>query len=186
MRIQSNDNNAVPNDVEFFTEFYTTYKNFMYYLALKFASSPSECEDIVQEALVRLLCNIESLKKLNEHKLRSYIGATIKTAYLDCQYHENRIQHLFIDDDFVQYLLKDNDKYATCMPDLFPKLEVEKLKNTLEPRDWLILEGKYILGYSQEELSELLHIAPDSIRMTLVRARKRAREILSLQIGGTK
>ena len=57
-------------------------------------------------------------------------------------------------------------------------MEVYQLKQTLSERDWLVLEGKYILGYSQDELSELIGVSSDSIRMILHRARKNARDIL--------
>ena len=61
------------------------------------------------------------------------------------------------------------------------KLDVYQLRQTLSERDWLVLEGKYILGYSQEELSELIGVSPDSIRMILHRARKNARDILLME-----
>lgn len=52
------------------------------------------------------------------------------------------------------------------------------LKQELPYRDWLVLEGKYMLGYSHEELGELLGVSTDSVRMILYRARERARIIL--------
>ena len=41
-----------------------------------------------------------------------------------------------------------------------------------------ILEGKYILGYSDKELAEQLQCNPSSIRMKLTRARRNALALL--------
>lgn len=55
---------------------------------------------------------------------------------------------------------------------------VEQLRSDLSQREWLALEGKYILGYSHEELSELLGVSKENMRSIVSRARKRARRIL--------
>ena len=57
-------------------------------------------------------------------------------------------------------------------------MEIERLKKELPDRDWILLEGKYVLGLSQEELSGLAGVSVDSVRMLLHRARVKAREIL--------
>ena len=43
----------------------------------------------------------------------------------------------------------------------------------------ILLEGKYLLQYSDEELAEQLDCKPNSIRMGLTRARRHAFSILS-------
>ena len=45
----------------------------------------------------------------------------------------------------------------------------------------MALEGQYILGYSHEELGQLLDISEESMRSLLYRARKRAIRILKEQ-----
>lgn len=58
------------------------------------------------------------------------------------------------------------------------KTKVYRLKEGLSARDWFVLEGKYILGYTDAELARQLGVAPDSIRMILTRAKSNARAIL--------
>ena len=45
-------------------------------------------------------------------------------------------------------------------------------------RDWDILFGKYIMGYSDKELAVQRGCSQDSIRMALTRARRNARKLL--------
>jgi DNA-directed RNA polymerase specialized sigma24 family protein len=56
--------------------------------------------------------------------------------------------------------------------------DVELLKQRLAKRDWALLEGKYVIGYTDIELAEMLDCTKDSVRVMLSRARKKAREIL--------
>ena len=61
-------------------------------------------------------------------------------------------------------------------------MAVAKLKEELPQRDWLVLEGKYLLELSQEEISNLIGVAPDSVRMVLHRAKEKARSILKQEV----
>ena len=45
---------------------------------------------------------------------------------------------------------------------------------SLSEEDRLLLEGKYILGYHDDELATMLGCRKDSVRMKLTRARRRA------------
>ena len=54
----------------------------------------------------------------------------------------------------------------------------------LSPTDQLLLEWKYIFGFSDRDLALRLDCKPESIRMKLTRARRRALHILKEQEGG--
>lgn len=174
------------SDKVFFQQFYEDNIRFMYYIARQYTSSQSDCEDIVQDATVRLLNNISTLRKINGCKTAKYIVLTIRTAFLDSEKRRHGDKTLFLDDDTLEALIKAEVLVANSMPDIATRIEVEQLKHSLPPRDWLVLEGKYILGYSQEELGRIIGVAPDSIRMILSRARENARNILQrdTKIGG--
>lgn len=58
------------------------------------------------------------------------------------------------------------------------KDNIRKLQAGLSARDWYVLENKYILGYTDQELAIQLGVAPDSIRMIVSRAKSKARAIL--------
>ena len=177
-----------PSDKAFFNRLYDENKNFMFYIARKYTTSQPECEDIVQDAVVRLLNNIHSLKELNGCKIRNYIVLTIKTAFLDSERKRREKAHVALDEDVLETLIKAGIVDTSDIPDMSAHMEVERLRRALSPRDWLVLEGKYILGYSQEELGKLIGVSPDSVRMILCRAREKARNILSAEVacGGEK
>lgn len=179
MRKRKNTAPLSPEDKQFFITFYDNYVKFIFYIAHKYTAKQEDCEDLVQESLIRLLNNISTLKELNCCKTRSYIVLTVRTAYIDWEKSKSGVTNISLNDEVLETLMSSGQIPATEMDDLSAHWEVEYLKSSLPARDWLALEGKYLLGYSQEELAPLVGVAPDSIRMILCRARSKAREILN-------
>lgn len=167
-------------EAEFFQSFYEEYKGFLFYIANRYTVSQADCEDVVQDSILRLLGNAKILMELNHPKRVKYIALTVKSAFLD---HERKMlaaKEVDLDEERLTALLEQSTLHTEA-ENTRTKLDVFQLKQTLSERDWLVLEGKYILGYSQDELSKLIGVSSDSIRMILHRARKNARDILLSQ-----
>ena len=165
-----------PEDKVFFQSFYEEYKGFLYYIAAQYAPTNADCEDIVQDALVRLMCNIGSIRDLSKHKAAKYIALTVRSACLDFLRHRHNSHEVPLEESVIEALLEKEAGWTDPAADL--RMELLNLKQSLTPREWMLLEGKYILGYDQEELSGMLGISPDSVRMTLSRVRAKARTVL--------
>ncbi len=147
----------------------------MIHTANKYAHSAIPEDDILQEARLRLLAHIPTLRTLSHNKTCAYISETIKTAFLDLYRKEQRHAHVSMDNVLEELVGMERD----LVPDLFIRQEIQRLRKHLTPREWLALKGKYVFGYSQEELGRQLDIAPDSVRMFLFRAREQSKRILS-------
>ena len=74
-----------PGNRQFFQEFYDQYKDFLFYMSGQYARTSVEREDIVQEALVRLIQNSDTLQTLTHGQRVKYIQLTVKTLWLDQQ-----------------------------------------------------------------------------------------------------
>lgn len=172
------------DDKEFFQSFYEANIKYIYYIAKSYTDSPSDCDDIVQDSLIRLLNNISKIRGLSRCASIKYIVLTIRSAFLDNEKRKHGVNSMYLDDDTLEMLIKADLLIANTMPDITTKLEVEKLKKSLSFRDWIVLEGKYVQGYSQEELAKMIGVSPDSIRMILCRAREKARIILQQDMKG--
>lgn len=173
-----------PSDQAFFNDFYSKYSKFMFYTARKHTTSKAECEDIVQETVVRLIGNISTLRDMSDYRCVKYIALSVKSAFLDIEKLKRQDFAVPMDDEMLEALMKADILSPKDMPDLTAKTNIALLKKELSPRDWIVLEGKYILGYSQEELGQMIGVSPDSIRMILSRAKKKARMILRPDIEG--
>lgn len=164
-------------DITFFEHFYQENKRFIFFIAGKYTAINEEREDLVQDAVERLLGNISTLKELSESKAKKYIALTVKAAFLDSEKKKPSSSTEF-DDTVLETFVRAGLVVPTDGRKNSAHLEVAQLKEELNHRDWLVLEGKYILGYSQEELGRQLGVAPDSVRMIICRTKEKARKIL--------
>lgn len=155
----------------FFQDFYEAHKDFLLYTVCRYADEPQQQEDLFQDTLVRLLKNAEILQQLNPGQTAKYIALTVKTAYLDIERRRCEEKLILLDEAALEARLQRTETREISET-------VAALRSDMSARDWTVLEGKYIMGYSDEELSAVLGIAPDSIRSLLSRAKKRARKIL--------
>lgn len=85
---------------------------------------------------------------------------------------------------FEEYSGQENSASADRQIEsgMIAKEEIEEMVrrwSQLDERSKHLLEGKYILGKSDEALAEELSIKPASVRMALTRARQNAYQILT-------
>ena len=63
------------------------------------------------------------------------------------------------------------------------KERLMQIWSSLPEEDRLLLEGKYILGYTDAELADMLGCKKSSVRMKLTRARRRAFQLMTEEEG---
>lgn len=157
-------------------EFYLKHKTYMFHLAKKFSKSQPECEDIIQDAMIRLLCNADSLLELTPNQIDTYLFLTIRSAFLDRQ-RKTRGDVLSISMEGVDHLSAEQNTLI-YNEDMNPIWDTEILKKQLAEKEWHMLELKYIAGYTDQEIAKDIHCAPDSVRMLIRRIRNKAKKIL--------
>ena len=174
------------DDRVFFHGFYAANKQYIFYLTGRYPVTAIDREDLLQDTVVRLMNNIPTLRQLNTYEAAKYIALTVRSVYLDQEKSKRKAVLLLASDIemseavLTQYQETDADQIAAA------NAAVHKLKEELPARDWLVLDAKYNLGLTQEEISTLINVSPDSVRMILSRARKKAQQILGCQntLGG--
>lgn len=165
-------------DNAFFQSFYDEYKSYIYFTVCKFSADPTEREDMVQDATLRLINNVSTLRQLNRYTTLKYIVLTIKSVYIDGEKRKMKDNVIYLNEQDLEALLIEQYITQDAEQKVNANMVVAKLREELPARDWLVLEGKYLLELSQEEIGSLIGVAPDSVRMVLHRAREKARKIL--------
>lgn len=164
------------SDQQFLLHFYESYKAYLFYSAHKFAESHSDCEDIVQDVMVRLMRNIATLRQLNKKQTATYLFLTVRSVYAD-RMKSAQERNISVSD--ISLVLLNNAQVGDDdEEELNAKWDTEILKKSLSQKDWALLESKYIMNHSDSEIARELNCAPDSIRTMLRRARERAKAIL--------
>jgi RNA polymerase sigma-70 factor (ECF subfamily) len=166
-----------PDDRDFLIGLYHDYYRLMFSMAGKYVRNPVDKDDVVQNALVKLIGCVEKLKKLESCALSTFIAILTKNEAINYQKHVNMIQKHTVDSDGF-YNFYQPSAEAPSLDELVILGEdlsrLEKVWPSLSEREQLLLSGKYILGLSDKELASMLGCNPGSIRMMLTRARRKA------------
>ena len=166
-------------DDGFLAGFYEQYRGYLYYTARKFTDSPQDCEDIIQDTMVRLLRNEENLRQLRGNQAATYLYLTVRSVFADRQ---SRVREQAAEDHVLE--LAQVSREADQSEDgLNAKWDAQILKQQLPQRDWQMLELKYIAGYSDQEIAAEMGCNAGSVRTLLSRVRRRAKSLLT---GGTQ
>ena len=134
----------------------------------------------MQATLVKLIDKISELRKKEEAKLVSYMVVAARNN----TYNFLRAQKKSAQVSFEEYSGQENSASADRQIEsgMIAKEEIEEMVrrwSQLDERSKHLLEGKYILGKSDEALAEELSINPASVRMALTRARQNVYQILT-------
>lgn len=170
-----------PDDQLFMLQLYKEHEQLMYWAASKYLTNIEDRRDAVQDAIVTLINNLVTIRKLSENHLRTYVVCTVESKSINLVKRKNIELRLF--DDL------DSAPVGTPVDFIDEKLFQISMRNTisliwpkLSMQDKLVLEGKYILGYNDNELGKMLGCKASSVRMYLTRARRKAVELI-LEVG---
>ena len=164
-----------PTQKQAVSDLYDAYKGLMAHTARRLTSVPEEVEEVMQDSLIALMRNIDTISSLNRYKTAAYIVMTVRRTYCNRANKERRILTVPFDDEAAEL----TDTLAgNALLDTDEKLDVLQLMAALSPNDRRILEAWYLDGCSAEQLAKELHCKPASVRAILSRVRKRAEKIL--------
>ena len=172
-------------DKEYMLWLYEKFKALMFYTAKKYVGDQMTCDDIVQECIIKLIPKIDMLRTRDEKIVAGYIVTTIRNVSINhLKQEERKKQHLTLDEEEVTQLAAPEWSLEDAVLIKEKSAFISAALRQLPEIERLLLEGKYILEYSDEELAAQFHYKPNSIRMKLTRARRHALAILRDWEGG--
>lgn len=161
-----------PEDRELMTDFYEMYNATMYREARKHLDNSEDVEDIVYEALTKIIDKMDIFRELKPLQQLQYAITTVRNLSYILLKRNNHFT--FIPYDSLEFDIPLNE-------DLGPESTVErnivsssirKIWDALEFEDKILLEQKYVLFWKDNEIAEPLNIQPQSVRMRLTRAKR--------------
>ncbi len=173
---------------QFIRKIYIEYYPLMKKYALSISSNALNSDDIINEAIIKLIVKVELLQSLSSCKLATYIVYTIKSVAIDFVRSANRKSK------WAYYSLDDNESnIADSIKDVTdnPEQLIILKENSVEISNILsmlpeiyrdILHYKYTLEMSDAEISNIIGIKPASVRQYLTRARRKAKDLLTQNI----
>ena len=183
MSIYTHESEENTSDKAFMVKLYTDFEKLLFYTAFKYTSDKETAEDIVQESLLNLHEKIETLRPMNHAVLAAYVRTTVRNTAINTlkvQGYEkdHRAEDVSREMPEMQGISLDDLLSLAGYRDL-----LKKIWPLLSDEERLLLEGKYILGYTDHELAVRTGCKTSSIRMKLTRARRHALAIIVEQEG---
>jgi len=170
--------NTSYEDQDYLHNIYEQYKKIMYKTARKYASNYSEIEDLVQDSITKLIPKVVKLRTLDDWALSAYIVFTVENTAKNHLRHQTISAKIICQDEYEDNITNSeiSPEEALLLSEMTDEFYQIWVKLSQEDQD--LLWGKYILEMSNEELGILIDCKPDSIRMKLTRARRRAMQML--------
>lgn len=168
------------DDQEFMQDLYHSYQRLMYYMVQKYIASPTEREDIVQDCLEKLITKVDILKGAPPPVLARYISVTVRNTAISFLKRRGRESAAVVSLEDVEEGAAA-ERGSPLERDILRREEIQEFRTIwkqLDEETKMALEGRYILGYDDKELAELLDCKPDSVRMKLTRARRKAKMLM--------
>lgn len=143
----------------------------------KIIGDRDEAEDLLQTVVEKLIEKLPLLRGMEQDKLVNYIISSAKnTAY---NYLRGRKPEVPWEDQEEALPASAPEERVMAQEDL---LALAQAWPELDERTRYLLTAKYILKKSGREIAGDLDMPPDSVRMALARARRRAREVMERRI----
>lgn len=141
-------------------------KDEMYRFAKRFVMSSDEAEDVVQDLMLKFW---QMKEKLSEYgNLKSYAMKCVKNECL------NRLKHEDVKMGFAALQLHRSELYQPEVNNL--KDEIIKFINSLPEKQKMVIHLKDVEDYAVSEISEMLEMEENAVRVNLMRARQKIKE----------
>ena len=172
---------AIENDDhEFIVNVYKDYYGLVKRTVIKITGSHSEVDDLVGDCFLRLIEKTPTIRDLSRGKLTAYIRYTARSVAI------NYIKHKDVVKKHVNAAETELLDFSSSQrPDVDDRLiqehELELLTKAilrLPEKTKNILYFKYLLGMTDEQISQIYSISTDSVRTYLSRARKDAKRLM--------
>lgn len=164
------------DDRAYMTRLFVKYQRLMYRTIYDILGDKWATEDVLQTTLLRLIDHLDTLRRLEPEGLAGYIAAACRHTAYNAVRDSSRHPWLPLDGE-----PEVPDERQEVEDRVLRRLELDALAQVWPRLDentrWL-LEARYILDYSDGELARELGVKPDSVRMALTRARRKARRLM--------
>ena len=163
------------DDQAFMIQFYERYKNLMFYTAKTVCQDRDAWEDIMQESILRLIPRLDQLRAMEEKARTSYVVVTVRnTAYTHLRQTAREKARLVSWEDVQREPEVDMDDAVERLIREEETADLAAVWPMLSPRDRFLLESRYYLEDSDEQIAKQLGCSKSSVRTMVSRARKRA------------
>lgn len=175
---------AMTSEIEraFMTDIYIKYSDIMRKKAEKLLSSEVEAEELVQDVFAKMIERAEVIMSVEEKKLPAYLMAAVRNSVMN-RYRRRNIEKKYFteldEEENIEWVRDESPLPEDVYMEKENLGELSKALRKIPEKDRVILEDKYVLEMSDEQIAKQFGVSTSSVRSYLSRARKKAYSILT-------
>ena len=160
-------------DHELISEFFENYIKLLYNEAWKYLSLQEDVEDIVYEALARIIDNMNTFRTLKPLQRVQYGKVVVRNLSFAFLRRSTYFTMLPFEEVDIYIPIAESHQPDNVVEKKMQVEYIRKIWAEIPVEDRLLLEQKYILEWSDKELADRLGIQIQSVRMRLTRAKRK-------------
>lgn len=168
------------DDREFMAELFINYQRLLLREIGQILQGRDDAEDVLQTLLVKLIDKVELLRGLEEKPLVGYLATAARHTAISQLRKLKQTAGPSLDTDLWlnEVLALHGDPVEEAILRRESVSALGAIWSDLDRRTRYILEARYFMGLSFDEIAEDIGVQPDSARMALSRARNNAKDLL--------
>ena len=173
-------NQIIKGDTSAFSVLVDNYKDLVFTLALRMVKNREEAEEVSQDTFIKVY------KSLNKFKGDSKFSTWIyKVAYNTCLDRLKKIKreyNVVAIDEFTEHQVKTLENALDQMEEQEHKQKIQECLQLLPSEDSFLLTFYYFEDQSLEEISKVVGLTANNVKVKLYRIRKKLTSILKAQL----
>lgn len=173
-------NLIIEGDTNAFSKLVNNYKDMVFTLAFRMLKNREEAEEVSQDTFIKVY------KSLNKFKGNSKFSTWIyRVAYNTCLDRLKKIKreyNIVAIDEFTEHQIKTIDNALDQMEAQEHKDKIQKCLQMLPSDDSFLLTLYYFEEQSLEEISKIVGLTANNVKVKLYRSRKKLTSILKKQL----
>ena len=172
--------NILDGDTNAFTVLVNRYKDLVFSLALKMLKNREEAEEISQDAFIKVYKSLHKFK--GDSKFSTWIYKVVYNSCLDRLKQYKKNYALVPIDEFNENQVKTLDNAFDALVSQDRKNAIQACLNKLPSEDSFLLTLYYFEEQSLEEISKIVGLTSNNVKVKLFRSRKKLATILKKQL----
>ncbi len=148
-----------------FEMLYLSYRKIMFYVANKVLNDEHLSEDVVHEAFMRIINNLEKIGEVNCHKTKAFIVIIVQNIAID--FYRKRKKNNSVSYNEIELYVENINEIENNTEN---SIEMLILKLPISYSTVLML--KYYQGYSNREIADILKLSEVNVRKRISRAKQ--------------
>lgn len=166
----------IEGDTNAFSVLVDRYKDLVFTLALRMVKNREEAEEVSQDTFIKVFKSLEKFK--GDSKFSTWIYKVSYNTCLDRIKKNKKDQNVVPIDEFTEHQVKTIDNALDQMEEQEYKDKIQKCLHLLPSEDSFLLTLYYFEEQSLEEISKVVNLTANNVKVKLFRSRKKLTTIL--------